>query len=98
MIAVISKFTIQNGMEAEVKNAFQNRPQLVEKAIGFLKMDVISPLDNPSEIQLITYWQSIEKFESWHKLHLKSSHQLIPKGLKLVPHSWSLSYFEHVTS
>ncbi len=98
MIAVISKFTIENGMEIEVKYAFKNRPQMVENAAGYIKMDVISPLDNPSEIQLITYWQSVTDFESWHKLHLRSSHQLIPKGLKLVPHSWSLSYFEHITS
>ena len=55
MIAAISKFTIQNGMEKEVKDAFKNRSKLVEDAKGFLKMDVLSPLSNPAEIHLFTY-------------------------------------------
>jgi len=40
MIAAISKFEIQNGMEEEVKSAFKNRPGLVEQAKGFVRMDV----------------------------------------------------------
>lgn len=98
MIASISKFEIQNGLEKEVKEAFKNRPGLVENAKGFVRMDVLSPLDNPSEIQLITYWESEESFEYWHRHHLKESHQNIPKGLKLVPKSWKLTKYEHISS
>lgn len=98
MIAAISKFEIQNGMEQEVKEAFRNRPQLVENAKGFVRMDVISPVDNPSEIHLITYWESHEDFENWHRHHLKDSHQHIPKGLKLVPKSWSLTKYEYISN
>lgn len=98
MIAVISKFVIENGMEKEVKQAFKNRPGLVEKAKGYIRMDVISPLENPSEIHLITYWQNLKEYEFWHKNHLKQSHQDIPKGLKLVPGSWTLTKYEHITS
>ncbi len=98
MIAYISRFTIQNGMEQEVKQAFRERPKFVEGAKGFIKLDVLSPFEQPAEIHLITYWESEEDFESWHKDHLKASHQLIPKGLKLVPHSWTLTKYEHITS
>ncbi|MCC5930911.1 MAG: antibiotic biosynthesis monooxygenase [Cyclobacteriaceae bacterium] len=98
MIAVISKFEIQNGFEKQVKEAFKNRPGLVEKAKGFLKLDVLSPLDNPAELHLITYWESDEDFEYWHRHHLKESHQHIPKGLKLVPKSWKLTKYEHISS
>lgn len=54
MIASISKFEIQNGMEDEVKSAFKNRPKFVENARGFVRMDVLSPLTNPAGIHLIT--------------------------------------------
>lgn len=98
MIAAISKFEIQNGMEKEVKEAFKGRPKLVEHAKGFVKLDVLSPLNNPSEIHLITYWENEEDFEYWHKNHLKEAHKNIPKGLKLVPKSWELTRYEYISS
>jgi len=97
MIAVISKFEIKNGMEEAVKNAFKNRPGLVEHAKGFIKLDVISPLSNPAEILLITYWESNEDFEHWHRYHKKESHKSIPKGLKLTPKSWELRKYEYIS-
>lgn len=48
MIAVISKFEVRNGMEDEIKDAFRNRPKLVENAKGFVRLDVLSPLSNPA--------------------------------------------------
>lgn len=98
MIAVLSKFEIQNGMEKEVKDAFRNRPRLVEQAKGFVRMDVLSPLTNPAEIHLLTFWESVEDFKHWHQNHLKDSHKDIPKGLKLVPKSWELVMFESINN
>ena len=98
MIAVKSKFEVLNGMEKEVKDAFRSRPQLVENAKGFVRLDVLSPMSNPAEIHLITYWESQEDFEYWHKNHLKESHQYMPKGLKIDPKSRELVHYEHVTS
>lgn len=98
MIAIISKFEIKNGMEEQVKEAFRNRPGLVEQAKGFVKLDVLSPIHNPSEIHLITYWESEEDFNNWHRHHLKESHINIPKGLKLVPKSRELIKYEHISS
>lgn len=98
MIASISKFEIQNGLEKQVKAAFKNRPGFVEHAKGFLRLDVLSPLNNPAEIHLITYWESEEDFDYWHRHHLKESHKNIPKGLKLVPKSWELTKYEHISS
>jgi hypothetical protein len=35
----------------------------------------------------------------WHRSHeYHESHRGIPKGLKLVPHSAAVRYFEHVSS
>ena len=98
MIAVISKFEVLKGMEKEVKDAFRSRPQLVENAKGFVRLDVLSPELKPAEIHLITYWESLQDFEYWHKNHLKESHQFMPKGLKIDPKSRELVHYEHVTS
>lgn len=94
----ISQFTVRNGpnMTRKVKEAF--RLHLVDRADGFLKLDVISPLDNPAEIWLVTYWRDQEAFETWHRSHhYKDAHKAIPKGLKLVRGSFKLRYFEHLT-
>ena len=95
----LSKFTVGNGMTTQVKKALTERPHLVDGAPGFLRMDVISPLDNPDEIWLFTFWVDENSFRVWHRSHLyHESHKGIPKGLKLVPKSFRLSYFEHVSS
>jgi heme-degrading monooxygenase HmoA len=92
----LSRFTVGNTMTAEVKQAF--RLHLVDTAPGFRRMDVISPLDAPDEIWLITYWDDAEAFQSWHHSHhYRDAHRGIPKGLKLVPHSAEVRYFEHVS-
>lgn len=95
----LSRFTVANGpdMTARVKDAF--RPGLVDAAPGFQRMDVLSPLDAPNEIWLITYWADRRSFEAWHRSHHYSdAHAGIPKGLKLVKGSFSLRYYEHVSA
>src|SRR5918912_942676 len=52
----LSRFTVANGMADQVKDAFVNRPHLVDDAPGFIRMEVISPCDDPREIWLFTYW------------------------------------------
>lgn len=97
--AAISRFTIANGMTAEVKVAFRTRPHLVDNAAGFRRMEVISPVDRPEEIWLITFWEDEGSFRIWHRSHLyRDSHKGIPKGLKLVPGETEIRHFEHVAS
>jgi heme-degrading monooxygenase HmoA len=95
----LSRFAVANGMTAQVKQAFVDRPHLVDDAPGFLRMEVISPVDEPDEIWLLTYWSDEESFKTWHKSHTyHESHKGIPKGLKLVPKSTQVRYFEYVCS
>ena len=92
---VLSRFIVANDMEAEIKAAFLKRPHLVEDALGFIRLEVLSPQDDPREIWLFTYWRDEDSFKAWHHSHLyHESHQGIPKGLKLVPRSVHLRYFE----
>jgi heme-degrading monooxygenase HmoA len=79
----LSRFTIANGMADQVKDAFINRPHLVDTARGFLRMQVITPSDDPREIWLFTYWRDEASFKAWHRSHLyHDAHRGIPKGLK----------------
>ncbi|MCA1564412.1 MAG: antibiotic biosynthesis monooxygenase [Acidobacteria bacterium] len=99
MFIALSQFTIANNMTEEVKDAFIKRPHLVEDAPGFLRLEVISPLDNKDEIWLLTYWRDQDSFKVWHHSHLyHDSHKGIPRGLKLVPKSVRLRFFEHISS
>jgi heme-degrading monooxygenase HmoA len=95
----LSQFTIANDMIAEVRQAFLNRPHLVDHAPGFLRMEVISPVDRPEEIWLLTYWTDEANFRAWHHSHhYRESHGQVPKGLKLIPKSARLRFFEQVCS
>lgn len=95
----LSKFTVAGGMTEEIKQAFRSRPHLVDGAQGFVRLEVLSPLDSPDEIWLFTYWTNEQSFKVWHHSHLyRESHKGIPKGLKLVPKSAQLRYFEQVCS
>lgn len=99
MFIAISQFTIANDKTEEVKQAFKNRPHVVDHAPGFLRMEVISPRELPSEIWLVTYWENEESFSTWHHSHLyRESHKGIPKGLKLVPTCVRLRFFDSVAS
>ncbi|HEX8495438.1 MAG TPA: antibiotic biosynthesis monooxygenase [Pyrinomonadaceae bacterium] len=95
----LSRFTVANEMTGQVQQAFLERPHLVDTAPGFVRLEVLTPLENPDEIWLLTYWTDEQSFKVWHHSHLyHESHKAIPKGLKLVPKSASLRYFKHVCS
>lgn len=99
MHVVISQFVVANGMVAEVREAFRGRPHLVDDAPGFIRMEVISPVEEPEKFWLMTYWDDHDSFESWHRSHkYKDSHAGIPKGLKLVPGENRIIRFEHICS
>jgi heme oxygenase (mycobilin-producing) len=95
----LSKFVVANGLTEDVKRAFLARPHFVDSAPGYVRLDVISPVENPDEIWLLTYWRDEASFRAWHRSHeYRESHKGIPKGLKLVPLSAELRYFNYVSS
>lgn len=99
LFIALSRFVIAGAKTAEVKQAFVDRPHLVDSAPGFLRLEVLSPRDNPDEIWLLTYWTEERHYRTWHRSHeYHASHKAIPKGLKLVPHSAEIRFFEHVAS
>jgi heme-degrading monooxygenase HmoA len=101
VFVVLSKFKVANGpdLTAGVKEAFVHRPRLIENTPGFVRLDVLSPLEEPDEIWLLTYWQDEVSFRSWYRTHqYQAVHQNIPLGLKLMPNETALHYFEYIGS
>ena len=97
MIVVLSQFRVAVEMAAAAKAAFLERPHLVDDAPGFLRLEVLSPRDQPDEIWLFTYWTDEESFRIWHRSHAyKEAHRGIPKGLKVIPRSAAIRVLEHV--
>jgi heme oxygenase (mycobilin-producing) len=93
----LSRFVVANGMEAEVKAAFRARPHRVDRAAGFVRMEVLCPLDRPQEIWLVTHWRCADDYRAWHRGHgYRESHRGIPKGLKLVGRETCIREFEVV--
>ena len=81
---VISRFRVANAMEREVAEAFRARPHLVDDAPGFVRMEVLSPENDPAEFWLVTHWTDEASYRAWHRSHeYRDSHAGIPKGLKL---------------
>lgn len=97
MFVSMSSFIIANDMAQEVKEAFINRPHLVDKAPGFLRMEVFTSQENPNEFSLMSYWENEESFKVWYESHkYHDSHSGIPKGVKLVPKSVKIRYYNLV--
>jgi heme-degrading monooxygenase HmoA len=95
VFVALSRFTIANGMSASVREAFLNRPHVVDGEPGFLGLSVMSPVDRPEEIWLLTRWLDEPSYRAWHGGHTyHNAHAGIPKGLKLVPKSADVSFFD----
>ncbi|MEO8539099.1 MAG: antibiotic biosynthesis monooxygenase [bacterium] len=95
MFVALSRFTIANGMAASVREAFVNRPHAVDDEPGFLGLSVMNPIDRPEEIWLLTRWLDESSYRTWHGSHsYRTGHAGIPKGLKLVPKSAEVSFFD----
>jgi heme-degrading monooxygenase HmoA len=94
----VSKFKVSNGMSEEVRAAFVERPHLVDDAPGFVRMEVVRPIDDRDEFWLLTWWRDEASFREWHHSHLyRDSHSGIPRGLKLDPSATQLRFFEKIS-
>lgn len=97
MFLAISQFTVANDMDPAVREAFTQRPHLVDHATGFVRMEVANPGDDCKTFWLMTWWTNEASFRDWHHGHsYRASHQGIPKGLKLVPGATRMTYLNVV--
>jgi heme-degrading monooxygenase HmoA len=97
MILALSRFRVANGKEAEVRAAFEARPRLVERAPGFLGLEVFTDTHDPATFWLLTRWTDEERFREWHRgPDHRASHAHIPKGLKLDPDVTLITTLERI--
>ena len=95
MFLSVSRFAVANGLDDAVRDAFRERPHLVDSVPGFIRMEVANPCDDAKEFWLLTWWQDEDSFNTWHRSHAyHASHQGIPKGLKLDPARTAMMRFE----
>lgn len=98
LFIAMSRFVVANGMEESVRQAFADRPRLVDGARGFVRMSVLRPAGRPEEFWLMTWWKDEPSYRAWHASHeYHESHRGIPKGLKLLRGSVEISFLSEVT-
>ena len=97
VILVVSRFKAQAGLEEAVRQAFRDRPRLVDHAPGFLGMEVFTDAADPAVFCLVTRWADLASFDAWHESEAhRLSHKYMPKGLKLVPGFTQVSRLERL--
>ncbi len=84
MVVALSRFRVANECESAVRDAFLNRPGLVDKTPGFIGLEAFTDTEDGSLFYLITRWTDVNSFRQWHSgPDHKQAHDGIPKGLKL---------------
>lgn len=94
MFVAVSHFTVANDTHEAVAEAFRQRPHEVDAVPGFQRMEVWNTADDGRRFTLVTWWDSAEQFQSWHRSHaFKDAHRGMPKGLRLVSGSTRIEQF-----
>jgi heme-degrading monooxygenase HmoA len=97
MIIAMSRFRVKNHREQDVRQAFLDRPRLVDDQAGFLGLEVFEDQADRTMFYLVTRWSDAASFRTWHSSQEhKRSHELMPKGLKLDSAFTELRVLERV--
>jgi heme-degrading monooxygenase HmoA len=97
MIVAMSRFRVLHRRELDVRQAFLDRPRLVDDRAGFLGLEVFQDPTDSALFYLVTRWSDVSSFQTWHSSQAhKSSHALMPKGLKLDSAFTELRILERV--
>jgi heme-degrading monooxygenase HmoA len=97
MIVAMSRFRVKNDRERDVRQAFLDRPRLVDDQAGFLGLEVFQYPGDCAVFYLVTRWCDVSSFRSWHSSEAHHhSHELMPKGLKLDSAFTELRILERV--
>jgi heme-degrading monooxygenase HmoA len=93
----ISRFRVRHGLDQAVREAFENRPHLVEQAPGFQGMSVHTDLDDPSTFLLITRWSDAQSFRAWYASDAHArAHLGLPHGTRLDAHQAEMTCWDEI--
>lgn len=65
MFVVANRVSVAEGWEGRFEERFRNRAGQVEKQPGFLRMDILRPLQTDAPYVVLTVWEDQRAFEGW---------------------------------
>lgn len=79
MIVVANRIFVAEGMEEAFEQRFHGRAHLVDQAPGFIRNEVLRPLQAQAPYVVLTHWRDRESFEDWVKSPaFREAHQNTP--------------------
>jgi len=94
MILAVSRFKMLNDREVDVKEAFFNRPHLVDDVPGLLGMETFAETEDRAAFYLITRWTDQDSFRRWHSNPAQSHRGM---GIRIDPAFTRIIVLESLT-
>jgi heme-degrading monooxygenase HmoA len=96
---VRSRFVVANAMVEEVRAAFRHRRRCVDAAPGFVRLEVLSPHNRPTEFWLLTYWTDRRSYVDWRGDHTDQQWpSAFPPDLKLTGSGTEICQLEFISA
>ncbi|MEN3046616.1 MAG: antibiotic biosynthesis monooxygenase [Candidatus Hydrothermales bacterium] len=78
MFVAINRIFVKREFRKDFEERFKNRKRLVEKQEGFIRIEILRPLQGEDYL-VITYWKTEEDFLRWvNSEDFKKAHQDSP--------------------
>ena len=78
MIVVSNRIQVSKGHEKEFEARFEGRAKLVENMSGFVRLEVLRPLQSDCYV-VLTHWQDEASFRAWtESAEFKEAHRNRP--------------------
>lgn len=65
MFVVANRISVPKGQEAAFEARFRGRARLVDQAPGFVRHEVLRPLEDGRPYVVLTHWRDRASFEAW---------------------------------
>ena len=99
VFVAMSRFAIDEGIEAEVKAAFRDRLPLVGGAPGLMRLGVPPREGSPGEIRIMTCCRDAGSYREWQRSDVHhNAHWTISNGLVTAPGEATLREFERIAA
>ena len=74
-----------------IRRSLDGHPQLHGRPDGFVRLEMIRPMDATDQIWLMTYWRDRDSYLAWSGVESPPPHRPLPA-------SDGVQYFEHLAS
>ncbi len=78
MIVAVNRIFVKKEFQKEFEERFKNRKKLIEKQKGFIRIEILKPLDREDYL-VMTYWENKQNFLNWvNSEEFKEAHRNSP--------------------